>query len=161
MLLIATPGDATANSYGTLEEAEDYFLTHLQYETWNAIVDPDAALIHATRILDQLDYIGDVATETQSLKWPRIENDLYDVLFDDDEIPLRMKYAQFETAIFLVGTGAAAVAAGTVSELQIGSSVKVKYAGSSATIDLTVDNWGLPVSAARYLKGLRIVNLLA
>jgi hypothetical protein len=164
MALDATVGGVNANSYATRAEADTYFTNHPLFDTWDAIIDADqeALLIHATRLLDQFDYIGDVATTTQALQWPRIENDLYEVTFANNVIPPKLKYAEFEAALWLQTSGGVAVAAGTVSELDIGSSVKVKYsAGSSAFVDTSVDPQGFPTGAARFLKGLRIINVLA
>lgn len=78
-------------------------------------------------------------------------------------IPFVIKQATAELALALLASGGEAVAAGTVSELQIGSSVKVKYAASSSgeVLDTSVDWSGLPIQAARFLKGLRLMPVLA
>ena len=165
MAIDASIGGVAANSYGTRAEADAYFVNHPSFDTWDAILDADqeALMIHATRLLDQFDYIGDPATTTQALQWPRIDNDLFDIVWANNVIPPKLKYAEFEIALWLQQSGGVAVAAGTVSELDIGSSVKVKYsAGSSGGfVDTSVDPTGLPIQAARYLKGLRLYALLA
>lgn len=168
MAIIATVGGSTSNSYGTEAEADAYFVDHPSFDAWDASTDQVAMLIHATRLLEQFDWIGDPATTTQALAWPRVTNDFYDLAhdefpFDDDVIPPKLKYAQFEAALWLVESGGVAVAAGTVSEMQIGSSVKVKYAAGSSGVftDTSVDPSRFPTTAARYLKGLRLVNVLA
>jgi hypothetical protein len=156
-----TPGADDANSYISLEDADAYFFHTTKDSEWNDVYDPEASLLHAAVLLDTLDWIGDRATDEQALEWPRISNDLYEVDFDDDEIPPKLQKAQCELALWLSQEAAtSAAAAGAVSEMQIGSSVKVKYSGGgvSATVD---SNTGLPVDALRYLKGLRIVNVLA
>ena len=81
-------------------------------------------------------------------------------------IPAPIKQATFETALWLLQTGGSgvAVAAGDVSSLKIGNSVEVKYAATSSTgeiNDTSVDDTGFPVSAARFLKGLRLIPVLA
>jgi len=165
MSIDATVGGVAANSYALRSEADTYFANHPSFDTWDAILDADqeALMIHATRLLDQLDYVGDRATTTQALEWPRIDNDTYDIVWANNVIPPKLKYAEFEIALWLQASGGVAVAAGTVSELDIGSSVKVKYAtgSSGAVVDTSVDPTGLPIQAARFLKGLRLYSVLA
>ena len=158
-----TPGADDANSYISLEDADTYFLNTPHAGEWNDVHDPEAALLHATVLLDTLDWIGQRATDEQALEWPRIndDDDLYEVDFADDEIPPKLKKAQCELALWLSQEAATSeAAAGAVSEMQIGSSVKVKYSSSGGSWSVD-SNTGLPVDALRYLKGLRIVNVLA
>lgn len=176
-LLVSTAGSATANSYSSLLQADTYFAGRLNSSDWfdaNSS-DKEAALITATSILDQFDYVGipitvldtnieDGYSESvtpQALKWPRVMNTDGDLIrnYIVTVIPPPIRWAQCETALWLLQTNVGAVAAGTVSELQIGSSVKVKY--SAGSLDTSVDNAGLPIQAARMLKGLRLVNVLA
>lgn len=162
MTLIATVGDPTANSYGTALEADAYFTNHPLFDTWDAIVNQEALLIHATRLLDQLDYIGDRATTTQALEWPRISNDLFEVVTPSNAIPTNMKYAEFETALWVQQSGGVAVSAGTLTSLKVGTEVTAEYSsGSAAAVDTTVDESGIPLTAAKYLKGLRLITVLA
>lgn len=76
-------------------------------------------------------------------------------------IPFPIKQATAELALALLAAGGEAVAAGTVSELQIGKSVKAKFATGEAVVDTSVDSSGLPIQAARFLKGLRLYSVLA
>jgi hypothetical protein len=78
-------------------------------------------------------------------------------------IPLPIKQATFEVALSMLAAGGEAVAAGAVSSLKIGSSVEVKYAESSSgeAVDTSADDTGLPIQAARFLKGLRLIPALA
>lgn len=172
MPLNAQAGSASANSYGTLSEAVLYFSTqHPIPEKWVLAqsFERENALLTAALDMDgRIDYVGDKATTTQSMEWPRIINDTYELIddefpFDDDEIPLKLKYAQFEWALYHLASTAATVAAGTVDTLKIGSSVEVKYAAGSAgaTTDTTVDSYGVPIKAARHLRGMRIIPVLA
>jgi hypothetical protein len=113
--------------------------------------------------LDEYDFIGSVATTTQALKWPRISDDIFDIVWADTEIPLRLKYAQFELAlerIKEVESGTSSVDAQPVSALKIGNSVEVRYNTSGAT-DTSIDFSQLPIQVARHLRGLRVPALFA
>lgn len=83
-------------------------------------------------------------------------------------IPREIKYATAETALFLLAVGGEDVAAveGALDSLKIGNEVEVKYANTGATTafdptDLLTDSMGLPLQAARFLKGLRLIPVLA
>lgn len=167
----ATVGGANSNSYITILDATTYFDGRLYATAWaDAIVagTEDTALVEACRILDRLDFIGDKATTTQALKWPRVTNDFYDDYHTEDfpyasnVIPPQIKYAQCEIALSRLAAGGEAVAAGAVESLEIGGVVKAKYsAGSSGeVVDTTVDWYGLPERAANWLKGLRLLPVL-
>lgn len=172
MPIIATPGGATSNSYGTLAEAILYFSTqHPIPEKWVLAqsFERENALLTAAQDMDgRIDYVGDKATTTQSMEWPRIINDTYEWISDEfpfanNEIPLKLKYAQFEWALYHLASVVSA-AAGTVDTLQIGSSVTMTRSVSSSTADLSetaVDSYGVPIKAARHLRGLRIIPILA
>lgn len=164
MAIDATPGSATANSYITLVDAQAYFDTRLNTDAWEDSSLQEEALLQACLRLEQYDYVGVVVTDTQILKWPRMFNDEGDLIrnYPINAVPMPIKQAQCELALALLDLGSESVAAGTVSSLKIGNSVEVKYAtGSTAVVDTSVDWTGLPIQAARFLKGLRLVNVLA
>jgi hypothetical protein len=122
----ATPGHASANSYGTVAEANAYFEARVPLDpVWPTSGEPaKAALIMATRVLDSLSvarrrlyrdggggphdrpyyvtsraWTGTVATATQALAWPRIG--MFDRLgraIADTVVPQDLKNAQFELA---------------------------------------------------------------
>ena len=74
LTLIATAGDASANTYATLEEAEAYFEGRLYTSDWDAETDENKnkALAWATKLLDQLiEWDGQYTLESQALRWPR------------------------------------------------------------------------------------------
>jgi hypothetical protein len=163
MAIIVTAGAANANSYGTLAEADAYFANHPDYDSWDESPNQEEALIWAAMRLDEYDFIGSVATTTQALKWPRISDDIFDIVWADTEIPLRLKYAQFELAlerIKEVESGTSSVDAQPVSALKIGNSVEVRYNTSGAT-DTSIDFSQLPIQVARHLRGLRVPALFA
>jgi hypothetical protein len=164
MTIIATAGATNANSYGTLAEAESYFENHPDLETWDEATDQEEALIWATMRLDEYDFIGEIATTTQSLKWPRIDDDIFDLKWTEIEIPLRLKYAQFELALERlreVASGTSSTDSQPVSSLKIGNSVEVRYNTSGSTTDTSIDFSQLPIQVARHLRGLRLPALFA
>lgn len=166
MAIVATSGAANANSYVTLVEAEAFLDNRIGSDEWFTSSLQEQALIQACFILDQFDYIGDRATTTQALEWPRVINDEYELGHDTfpygaTVIPPKLKNAQCEIAFWLVQTGGI-VAAGTIDSMTIGDDVQIKYAsGSSASVTASVDITGIPLQAARFLKGLRLINVLA
>lgn len=109
LALIATPGAATANSYATLSEADIYHQVHLYNSAWLTADDwqREAALIWATRLLDeQVDWMGNLTTNEQALRWPRsgvLDRDGCKYL-DQSTIPLFLKTATAELARHLLGS---------------------------------------------------------
>ena len=75
LVIVTTPGDATANSYASLADAEAYVLTlPLVAADWAGCPDPkkNAALVQATRMMDTLTWKGVLtAPGVQTLLWPR------------------------------------------------------------------------------------------
>lgn len=166
MAIIATVAANDANSYGTLAEAVSYFASRPNSDKWHEAqsFDREQVLLKATVLLEQLDYIGDAFTATQALKWPRWYEETEELIrsYPTTIVPTPIKMAQFETALWLLETAGETVAAGTVDSMKIGSSVEIKYAsGSTATVDTSVDWQGMPITAARFLKGLREIPVLA
>lgn len=100
-----------------------------------------------------------VSTET-------VEGESGDLIrnYPTNVIPPPIQHAQCEIALWLASTGGtSAAAAGAISELQIGNSVKAKFGSSEGSISssLGMDYSGLPLEAARFLKGLRLHSVLA
>lgn len=99
--IIATPGGVDSNSYATLAEADTYLEAHLKADAWAALDDErkKAALVAATRSLENYKFGGLKAAGTQALGWPRTgvsDNDGYTI----SGVPSRLKSAQFEYAIW-------------------------------------------------------------
>lgn len=71
--LISTAGATNANSFVSLEEANEYLNAHVEFPAWVSLDDEDKKrnLITATRTLDLLIYSGRKSTTTQALTWPR------------------------------------------------------------------------------------------
>lgn len=131
-MLDATPGGATANSYGTLAEANAYFQTRAFAEAWTTLTDDarkTTALITVTERLERLAYTGERTSDAQALKFPR-EN----CYTSDGErqasnvVPRRVKLAQFEYALALVG-GSDPLASGDLAgfeEIHLPGGIKFK-----------------------------------
>jgi len=110
----STAKSATANSYVSVSEADDYFAAHLDGDFWPSTAkDKQAALVMATNRIDVELFGGQRTTHTQSLQWPRryvisrdynresqatISGDSVGYL-DDATIPAQLKQAAFEQAL--------------------------------------------------------------
>lgn len=164
MAIDATPGSVTGNSYATIAEANAYFDNHPERDAWDSVLEPEQALIWATRLIDGFDFIGDQATDTQALEWPRISNDVFELTWDETEIPPRLKMAEFELALSGfrqdATTTGSDVSTGAISSLKIGSALALTFDTSSGVV-ITADLAGLNMEAARMLRGLRLVAVLA
>ena len=169
----ATAGDASANSYITLSDAQaivDGMVEDADVTAWGSATDDqkNRALYTATQRLDRERFLGARATDTQALQWPRTgvrKPDTYvntyatgfpfrisEDYFTDEEIPDQVKRAQVVLAVYLNnnkdGIG--------LSGLEDFKSVSI------GSISITPDKTGtvgadrVPPLLERYLTGLRI-----
>lgn len=112
------------NSFVTVAEAEDYFATVLDSSGWDALDEAgkEAALISATRLIDNRSWIGTAVSSSQSLGWPRSGATYFDARLGltvsptNDEIPNKVKAATFEQALHLITNQDALQASGQVFE---------------------------------------------
>lgn len=129
VVIVATPGSATANSYVTEAEAIAYAATRLNLNGWVTESGPTAtesekkALIEATRELDLLMFKGRRIDSVQRLAWPRAyalnEEDApldslltsYDLDLYYSGIPQRLKDATIELAFEFLRAGDVDIAA--------------------------------------------------
>lgn len=104
--IVATVGGATSNSYVTMLEADSYFEARPHSSVWTAATTTErmAALLYATVMVDQmLIPMGYAAETTQALNWPRDEVvDCHGTEYLDTEIPVPIKNAQCEQALYLL-----------------------------------------------------------
>lgn len=104
--IIATPGAADANSFGTYEEAVAYFAGHHAPTAWTAASEEarKRAMIAVARRLDREEYEGDRASASQALSHPRfgLERDGYSL--PSSEVVSAVKAAQFEEVLALLAT---------------------------------------------------------
>jgi len=169
----ATAGDASANSYITLSDAQaivDGMVEDADVTAWaSATTDQkNRALYTATQRLDRERFLGARATDTQALQWPRTgvrKPDTYvntyatgfpfrisEDYFTDTEIPDQVKRAQVVLAVYLNNNkdGIGLSGLEDYKNVQIGS------------LNVTPDKTGavgadrVPPLLERYLTGLRI-----
>ena len=130
--ITATLSSATANSYVTLAEANDYFETVPDSSTWTNKTDDqkNRSLIAATRWIDTLSYYGSRCDNGQALKFPRNNYKIDNVELTCTTIPNNIKYAQYELARALANDTSAVTGTtgkdGNFSEVQLGD-LQVKY----------------------------------
>lgn len=72
--LNTTIGDAAANSYISVADAEAYMDSLLNASSWTGATSDDKtrSLLTAARRLDRENWLGTRATKTQRLAWPRV-----------------------------------------------------------------------------------------
>ena len=169
----ATAGDASANSYITLSDAQaivDGMVEDADVTAWASATDDqkNRALYTATQRLDRERFIGAKATNTQALQLPRTgvrKPDTYvntyatgfpfrisEDYFSETEIPDQVKRAQVVLAVYLNNNkdGIGLSGLEDFKSVQIGS------------LNVTPDKTGavgadrVPPLLERYLTGLRI-----
>lgn len=114
MALIATVGGSTSNSLVTLIEAEAYFADRIGKDdngNWNndssgnsrSNGTKEAALVTASRRINEESFVGYKVSTTQALKWPRYDAaDEDGTLYATDSIPEPVKQAVYLTALELL-----------------------------------------------------------
>jgi hypothetical protein len=117
LVLIATAGASTANTYCTLAEAEVFVLEFVNITGWTGATDAakNAALVQATHDIDCLPLLGtpegtvddEEASDYQPLHFPTVDD------FDDTDtgyIPANVKRATVLQAIYLLRSNTAKIA---------------------------------------------------
>lgn len=153
MALDATIGGASADTYGTLAEADAYFAAR-QTGNWDGSdASKEMALRRAATYLDNVyrgAWKGTKATSTQIRAWPRVnvvDVDGYGIL--GAVIPTELKYAQFEAANLIAG--------GTDLEGTVGRATKSETVGPlSVTYMDGASARDQYVAVHNYLRGLTI-----
>ena len=142
------------NTYVSAEDANAYFDTRLNSETWIAASEDDKAkaLIMAARTMNEFRYVGRRVTSIQKLAFPRVDTNV--VLSEGDliiyaglltEIPDEVKYAQCEQAIYLLD--------GEDQNRQLMQSGVTSYGAGGASFSLLNDGYAeLAPKARHYLK---------
>lgn len=114
----ATVGGASANSYVSVSEADDFFAAHLEGSLWpTALQQKQAALVMATNRIDRESFGGQRTFQNvQRLNWPRtwiVDRDVrhdpslidaYSGFYyrDPNTIPNELKQATFEMALYYI-----------------------------------------------------------
>lgn len=116
------------NSYATVSEANAYFDDRLDVAAWLESNDTQKAqaLVTATAMLDDLNWIGSAVSELQALAFPR--RGMYfdprlgtDVVLNETSVPARIVRGCFELAYHLLNNDGLLDNTGTVKDLRIGT----------------------------------------
>lgn len=105
----STAGSASANSYTSLDFANNYLLLEsIGYGDWETYSDADkeAGLIQATRQLDGMMFKGGRVTTTQALSFPR--SGIYQrsgLAYATDAVPAPIQQATAELAYSIIQAG--------------------------------------------------------
>lgn len=118
LILDATVGGATANTFVTAAEMTTYLEGRLNASVWTAAAAQLPALVEATRELAMLDWIGTTVTSQQALPWPRQYAANPDapaggsqIEYATTVIPTRVKDATCELALQFLKAGTTDIAA--------------------------------------------------
>ncbi|MFM7009113.1 MAG: DnaT-like ssDNA-binding protein [Betaproteobacteria bacterium] len=133
-------GLSNANSYVTLQEAEDYLSikSASAFEIWDAELDQENYLMQATRVLDQrAHFTGYKTVSTSALRWPRSGvSDRDGVSLSYDVIPNPIKAATIEIAYHLLSQNIDPSLPTQTSDGQISSIkadvIEIKYVSGTA-----------------------------
>ena len=101
----STPGDAEANSYSTVDDADTYFGGRYPNDKWTKLstAGKQTVLASATRRLDAEMYNGRPTDTVQRLQFPReVVFDRNSYSYGSNEIPLNLKNATHEYAYFIL-----------------------------------------------------------
>ena len=144
----STTKSATANSYVSVSEADDYFAAHLDSNFWpTASKDKQAALVMATNRIDAETFQGRRTELTQSLQWPR----LWVVTRDSNIIPRELKIATFEMALHYLKMKAGEF---TVDENDLETLDKYKVGPLDVQIKSNVKADRIPTKVKQLLKAI-------
>lgn len=116
------------NSYATVEEADAYFADRLDVAAWTAASSTQKAqaLVTATKMLDNLDWIGVAVSDSQTLAFPR-SGTYFDprlgmeISLSETSVPSRIISATYELAYHLQNNDGLLDDTGLVKDISIGS----------------------------------------
>lgn len=149
LTLDSTVGGANANTYADAATADDYLSYRIGASAWATYTaDLKAqALVSATRDLDTLDFIGERATDTQALEWPRTGTSYAADELPDDlvaaVIELAFLYAQEFTAS---GAIAAPTANGNLKRKKVGP-IEKEWFAPTTTVAIDVERFPAAIQA--------------
>lgn len=147
----STPKSATANSYVSVSEADDYFAAHLDSNFWpTSLKEKQAALVMATNRIDAETFQGRRTELTQSLQWPRSYVVARDFI-DTDIIPRELKIATFEMALHYLKMKAGEF---TVDENDLETLDKYKIGPLDVQIKANVKADRIPTKVKQLLKAI-------
>lgn len=116
------------NSFVSLAEAELYFADRLDVDAWTSANDTQKsqALVTATSMLDQLEWVGVAVSESQNLAFPRTGTYFdpklgYEASMQSVSSYMRLSFATYELAYHLLNNDGLLDDSGEVEDLQVGS----------------------------------------
>lgn len=116
------------NSYATVSEADSYFEDRIDVAAWTSAnaTQKAQALVTATTLLNDLNWIGIAVSDSQTLAFPR--TGVYfdprlgmDIVLDETEVPMRIITATYELAYHLLNNDGLLDDTGTVERISLGS----------------------------------------
>lgn len=131
------------NSYAEVAEANAYFSDRIGSDLWLAADDTTKAkaLITATALLDELEWSGTLALDTQALAFPRLgsyfEPRQGAIVEFSALVPNRIIRATFELALHLISNSDILSSTGSVIDLEVGS-VKLNTILNPSVMPVTV-----------------------
>lgn len=116
------------NSYATVVEADTYFTDRLDVAAWTTADDvvKAQALVTATKVLDDIEWIGTAISDNQPLAFPR-NGEYFDprfgsnIIIDSLNTPQRIVNACFELAYHLLNNDGILDDTGYTKQIQVGS----------------------------------------
>ena len=116
------------NSFVSLAEAELYFADRLDVDAWTSANDTQKsqALVTATSMLDQLEWVGVAVSESQNLAFPRTGTYFdprlgYEASMQSVSSYMRLSFATYELAYHLLNNDGLLDDAGEVEDLKVGN----------------------------------------
>jgi hypothetical protein len=168
LVLDATAGGPSANSYATVAEGTSYHEGRLHSSAWTdaSATDKAAALVWATRLLDgTFAWAGWPDTSSQALQWPRsgiVARNPF-VVVPEGVVPQEIKNATAELARLLITSDRASdsdLEVQGITSVRAGS-VALTFSGSasrrvvpSALYDLIPSHWYTASSARSGVRDL-------
>lgn len=138
------------NSYATVSEADSYFQDRLDVAAWTSAdaTQKAQALVTATSMLDDLNWIGTAVSDSQPLAFPRL-GAYFDPRVGSDvqlttSVPTRIVTATFELAYHLLNNDGLLDDTGTVKNLKVGT----------INLDLITSSNKLPMRVRNLIKPL-------
>jgi len=131
------------NSYVTVAEAFSYFENRLDVAAWTDASDltKSQALVTASAVLNDQNWIGTAISESQSLAFPRAGSYFDPRLGIDialtNEVPNRIITATYELAYHLLNNDGVLDDTGSVTDLQVGQ-ISLTIKSTASTIPPTV-----------------------
>ena len=115
--------DLTNKSYASVLQADEYFQFIVGGQSWltQSIDAKEAALVQASQLLDSnFDWFGEIATQTQELRWPRTQVRGTDNIDLTGIIPKELRNATMDLANHLLKSGGINLTPNNLDSLKVG-----------------------------------------